>query len=160
MSTKDTVQKFARNIWLAGLGAYGKSAETLTEQFDKAYVESNQLFNDLLNKGDELNKDLQERIVEKTQFESKVDEVRAKLGLNQTISDEQLDALAAKVDTLTAAVAVIAEQKLQQAKTEVAAKATQAKAETPVDEVEATTEAAEPAAKTSRTTRKPRSTRK
>jgi len=152
MSTKDTVQKFARNVWLAGLGAYGKSTETLTEQFDKAYVESNQLFNELLNKGDELNKSLQQRIADKTKFESKVDEVRAKLGLNQTISDEQLDALAAKVETLTAAVTLVAEQKLQQAKSPVEAK--------PAATEDAAATKAEPAAKTSRSTRKPRAVKK
>jgi len=151
MSTKDTVQKFARNVWLAGLGAYGKSAETLTEQFDKAYVESNQLFNDLLSKGDELNQSLQQRIADKTQFESKVDEVRAKLGLNQTISDDQLDVLATKVEALTAAVTLVAEQKLQQAKAEVEVKAAQS---------EVNADAEEAAAKPSRTARKPRSVKK
>jgi len=151
MSTKDTVQKFARNVWLAGLGAYGKSAETFTEQFDKAYVESNQLFNDLLSKGDELNQSLQQRIADKTQFESKVDEVRAKLGLNQTISDDQLDVLATKVEALTAAVTLVAEQKLQQAKAEVEVKVAQS-------EVKA--DAEEAAVKPSRTARKPRSVKK
>ena len=151
MSTKDAVQKVARNIWLAGLGAYGKSAQTVTEQFDKAYVESNQLFNDLLARGDELQTSLTQRINDKTQFESKVDEVRAKLGLNQNISDEQLDALSSKVEALTTAVAVLAEQRLSDAK--------QA-AETKSDEEVAVTVATEPAAKPARTTRKPRASKK
>lgn len=115
MSTKDTVQKFARNVWLAGLGAYGKGTETLTTKFDKAYEESNQLFNDLVNRGSEIQTDLEAKIKQQTQFEQRVDEVRAKLGLGQTISDEQIDALAAKVDALTELVAAVAQKRLAQA---------------------------------------------
>ena len=115
MSTTDTVQKFARNVWLAGLGAYGKGAQTVTETIDKAYVESNQLFNDLVERGTEIQTSLEAKLKQQTVFEKKVDEVRDKLGLNQNVTDEQIDALAAKVDALTEIVAQLAQKKLVEA---------------------------------------------
>jgi len=118
MATKDKVQSFARNVWLAGLGAYGKGSETITNKLDKAYEDSNQLFNELVCKGSEIQTSLEAKIKEKTHFESKVDEVRDKLGLNPTDSDEQIDALTAKVDALTDIVAELAARKLAEQQTE------------------------------------------
>lgn len=115
MSTKDTVQKLARNVWLAGLGAYGKGTDTLASKFDKAYEESNQLFNDLVTRGGEIQSNLEAKIKQQTLFEQRVDEVRNKLGLNESVSDEQIDALAAKVDALTELVAAVAQKRLEQA---------------------------------------------
>lgn len=130
MSTTDSVQKFARNVWLAGLGAYGKGAQTVTETIDKAYVESNQLFNDLVDKGTEIQTSLEAKLKQQNVFERKVDEVRDKLGLNQDISDEQIEALTAKVDALTEIVAELAQKKLAKATAESKAAA---KAETKAD---------------------------
>lgn len=115
MSTREKVQGFARNIWLAGLGAYGKGSEVITDKLDKAYEESNQLFNELVNKGTEIQTSLEAKIKAKTQFESKVDEVREKLGLNSDVSDSQIDELTAKVDALTTIVTELAEKKLAEA---------------------------------------------
>lgn len=142
MATKDKVQSFARNVWLAGLGAYGKGSETLTKKLDKAYEDSNQLFNELVVKGSEIQTSLEQKIKAQTSFESKVDEVRDKLGLNQSASEQQIDELTAKVDALTDIVAELAERRLaeQQAQAALAekpekaprkprAKATEAKAE-------------------------------
>jgi len=113
--TREKVQDFARNVWLAGLGAYGKGSETLTKKLDQAYEESNQLFNELVGKGTEIQASLEAKIKEQTAFENKVDEVREKLGLNTSVSDEQIDALTAKVDALTEIVAQLAERKLAEA---------------------------------------------
>lgn len=117
MSTKDKVQGFARNIWLAGLGAYGKGSEVVTDKLDKAYEESNQLFNDLVTKGAEIQESMEAKIKAKTQFESKVDEVREKLGLNSDVSDNQIDELTAKVEALTNIVTELAEKKLKEQQT-------------------------------------------
>lgn len=127
MSTTDTVQKFARNVWLAGLGAYGKGAQTVTDTIDKAYVESNQLFNELVDKGAEIQTSLEAKLKQQTLFETKVDEVREKLGLNQNVSDEQIDALAAKVDALTEIIAELAQKKLAEATQSQAAASLQSK---------------------------------
>lgn len=153
MSTTDTVQKFARNVWLAGLGAYGKGAQTVTDTIDKAYVESNQLFNDLVDKGTEIQTSLEAKLKQQTVFETKVDEVREKLGLNQNVSDVQIDALSAKVDALTEIIAELAQKKLAQATQSKAAEAAQSKNETPsTDEVQSKD-------KTTSRARKPRATK-
>lgn len=141
MSTKqrvEQVQSFARNIWLAGLGAYGKGSETVSEKLDKAYEESNQLFNDLVSKGTEIQTSLEAKIKAKTQFEDKVDEVREKLGLNTDVSDAQIDELTAKVEALTVIVTELAQKKLEEAKEEKPARTTRkprtAKAEQATEE--------------------------
>jgi len=115
MATKDKVQHFARNVWLAGLGAYGKGSETLTQKLDKAYEESNQLFNDLVSKGTEIQTSLEAKLNAQNRFENKVDEVREKLGLNESASEQQIDELTAKVDALTDIVAQLAERRLAEA---------------------------------------------
>lgn len=154
MSTTDTVQKFARNVWLAGLGAYGKGAQTVTDTIDKAYVESNQLFNDLVDKGTEIQTNLEAKLKQQTVFETKVDEVREKLGLNQNVSDAQIDALAAKVDALTEIIAELAQKKLAQA-TESQAAAT----ELQVKATEQDKEDVQTKEKAQNRTRKPRATK-
>lgn len=112
MATKDKVQKFARNVWLAGLGAYGKGAETVTDKLDRAYEDSNQLFNELVSKGSEIQTSLEAKLKAQTRFESKVDEVRDKLGLNQTVSEQQIEQLTVKVEALTDIVTQLAARKL------------------------------------------------
>ncbi len=134
MATTDKVNKFARNVWLAGLGAYGRSSETLTQKLDKAYEESNQLFNDLVSKGTEIQTTIDSKIKEQNVFERKVDEVREKLGLNQSVSEQQIDELTSKVDALTSIVTTLAEQRLaeQEAGEKPAVKADDKAAEAPV----------------------------
>jgi len=157
MSTKDTVQKFARNVWLAGLGAYGKSAQAVTETIDKAYVESNQLFNDLVVKGAEIQTSLEAKIKQQTAFEQKVDEVREKLGLNQAVSDEQIDELNAKVDALTEIVAALAEKRLAEAtKTQAETQAKASKQDAASDEVTTSATAPKDVDKAPARNRKPR----
>lgn len=58
----------ARKIWLAGLGAYGKSVEDAHGQIDKASQEASKFFHDLVSKGqsieDHSREALKERISE------------------------------------------------------------------------------------------------
>ena len=144
MSTTDKVNKFARNVWLAGLGAYGRSSETITKQLDKTYEESNQLFNELVSKGSEIQATIDDKIKDNV-FERKVDEVREKLGLNQSVSEQQIDELTAKVEVLTNIVMTLAEQKLAQqteaknTEPKVVAKAEEEAAVKAEDKVEKTT---------------------
>jgi polyhydroxyalkanoate synthesis regulator phasin len=112
MATKDKVQSFARNVWLAGLGAYGKGSESLTKKLDQTYEQSNQLFNDLVSRGTEIQATIEAKIKEQSLFETKVDEVREKLGLTGGVTDQQIEELTAKVDTLTTIVTQMAERRL------------------------------------------------
>jgi polyhydroxyalkanoate synthesis regulator phasin len=47
-------ESLARKIWLAGLGAYGMSVEDAQGQLDKASQQASKLFNELVDKGTEI----------------------------------------------------------------------------------------------------------
>lgn len=53
-------EEVARNIWLAGLGAYGRSLEEAQQRVDQ----TNQLFEELVEKGREVEQVSQEKISE------------------------------------------------------------------------------------------------
>ena len=50
----DVAEDTARKIWLAGLGAYGKSIDTVQGQYEKINADSNRIFNELVAKGEAL----------------------------------------------------------------------------------------------------------
>jgi len=115
-------ETLARKIWLAGLGAYGKSVEDAHEQIDKASHEASKLFHDLVSKGqsiedqnreaikarideakDRLN-EARERVSEAAgsrtrSVEEMIDRVRDKMGIDDP-AHARLDALARQVNSL------------------------------------------------------------
>ena len=63
MTTTDTIkgkinesEEMARKIWLAGLGAYGKSVEEAQGRYEKLSEEANKMFDELVTKGETLKK--------------------------------------------------------------------------------------------------------
>ena len=50
--TVNNAEEFARKIWLAGLGAYGKSVDEAQGRYEKISSEANKLFDDLVAKGE------------------------------------------------------------------------------------------------------------
>ncbi len=116
MSKIETVTKkinqaedLARKIWLAGLGAYGKGYDEAQDQ----YTEATKLFNDLVDKGEKLEGEAKQKIQAETDsikssVETRVADVRSKLGLDKSDSDEKIEELSAKIDALTEAVAKMA----------------------------------------------------
>ena len=109
---KETVtnaEEFARKIWLAGLGAYGKSMDEAQNNFEKVTEEANKLFEELVAKGENLESEAKGKIKQTTSdVEARVAEVRKKLGLDADNSDQKIEELSAKVDALTEAVAKLA----------------------------------------------------
>lgn len=103
-NTIDTAEEVARKIWLAGLGAYGKSFEEIQTQYEKLNTETTRLFEELVTKGAKLEAGTKEKIKEKTAVEQRVEEVRKKLGLDSEDTDTKIDELSQKVDALTIAV--------------------------------------------------------
>lgn len=101
-------EDFARKIWLAGLGAYGKSFDEAQGQYEKLSSETTKVFNELVVKGEVLETEAKSKIKAKTNVEERVAEVRKKLGLDKGNSDERIDELSAKIDALTDAVAKLA----------------------------------------------------
>lgn len=101
-------EDFARKIWLAGLGAYGKSFDEAQGQYEKLTTEAGRVFEDLVEKGESLETEAKAKIKSKTNVEVRVAEVRRKLGLDKAGSEDKVEELSAKIDALTDAVAKLA----------------------------------------------------
>ncbi len=101
-------EDFARKIWLAGLGAYGKSFDEAQGQYEKLSAEASKLFDELVVKGETLESEAKAKIKTTTNVEERVSEVRQKLGLDKQGSDDKVEELSAKIDALTDAVAKLA----------------------------------------------------
>ena len=104
----DVAEDVARKIWLAGLGAYGKSVDSVQGQYDKVNADSNRVFNELVAKGEVLEGQAKDKIKEKTAVDQRVAEVRKKLGLDKTEEVNKIEALSQKIDDLTDIVAKLA----------------------------------------------------
>lgn len=104
-------EDFARKIWLAGLGAYGKSIDEVQGQYEKLNAEAGKVFDDLVVKGEQLEGEAKGKLKEKTNIESRVAEVRSKLGLDKQSNDDKIAELTAKIDALTTAVAKLSADK-------------------------------------------------
>jgi len=110
MSTKDTLENMARNTWLAGLGSIDSSKEALGKSIDAAQEKSNNLYTELLSRGE----------VMQSKFNHKKDEIQAKgkrfLGMaSKETQDERLAKLNATVDQLTVAIATLIEKRKAEA---------------------------------------------
>jgi hypothetical protein len=106
MSTKDTLESMARNTWLAGLGSIGSSKEALGKSIDAAQQKSNNLYNELLSRGEEI----------QSKINDKKDEIQSKgkkiLGLGSEKSqEEKLVQLNIAVDHLTNVVVNLIEKR-------------------------------------------------
>lgn len=106
-NTIETAEEAARKIWLAGLGAYGKSFEEIQSQYEKLNDESSRLFKELVSKGEKLEAVTKEKLTVKTNVEKRVEDVRKRLGLDNSDTDSKIDELSQKVDALTEAVSKI-----------------------------------------------------
>lgn len=104
----DVAEDVARKIWLAGLGAYGKSVDGLQDQYEKVEADSNRIFTDLVAKGEALESEAKTKIKEKAAVDQRVSEVRKKLGLDKSEQSEKIDELSKKIDDLTDLVAKLA----------------------------------------------------
>jgi hypothetical protein len=104
MSTKDTVENIARNTWLAGLGSIDSSKDALSKSIDAAQEKSNNLYSELLAKGEEI----------QGKINDKKDDIHAKgkqlFCINKKVSDEEKIAqLNAAVDQLTSVIVKLVE---------------------------------------------------
>ena len=104
----DIAEDVARKIWLAGLGAYGKSADSLQGQYEKVNADSNRVFTELVAKGEALESEAKTKIKEKTAVDQRVADVRKKLGLDKTEQTDKIETLSKKIDDLTELVAKLA----------------------------------------------------
>jgi len=105
-NTIDTAEEMARQIYLAGLGAYGKSFEQMQSQYSKLNAETSRFFEALVAKGEKLESNTNQKIKRQTAVDKRVEEVRKKLGLDNThtATEAKIEELTKKVDALTKAI--------------------------------------------------------
>lgn len=107
---KDTNTDMAKNIWLAGLGAYGKAFDEASERYEKVSKETSRMFDELVSKGrrlegetsDKINHTLMDVKEKSTHtLDERITQVRQALGFGEFSRDSKLDELHHKVDALS-----------------------------------------------------------
>lgn len=100
----DKASEIAKNIWLAGVGAYGKAVDDAQGRLEKA-MEPPKLFRDLVKAGTALEDDAREALETATAARNSVEEriqrVRENFHMQRPARIEDLTALHKKVDQLT-----------------------------------------------------------
>ena len=113
--TTDKASDMAKNIWLAGLGAYGKAYDDAVSRVEQAGKDVPKLFDDLVKKGANIEADSPpaENPLEKarTDIEERIAKMRENLGFGRIIStNDDISQLTAKVDALTNKVNSLSEE--------------------------------------------------
>ncbi|MFN2328001.1 MAG: phasin family protein [Chromatocurvus sp.] len=100
----DKAGEIAKNIWLAGVGAYGRAVDEAHGRLEKAGVESPKLFRDLVKAGAALEEEAQEALQAGQQarhsVEERINRVRDNFNLQRPVKGEDLIALHEKIDRL------------------------------------------------------------
>jgi hypothetical protein len=97
----DKASEIAKNIWLAGVGAYGRAVEEAQDRLEKA-MEPPKLFRDLVKAGTALEEDARESTLSARQsVEERINRVRENFHNQRPARVEDLIALHKKVDLLT-----------------------------------------------------------
>ena len=108
----DKAEAMAKNIWLAGLGAYSKTYEELSERYEDVqdkYEEINsegqKVFNHLVDRGQLVQEQLESKVTKgKESLEDRVEEIKNRLGgsLSSFIDiPEKLRDAAEKIEVLS-----------------------------------------------------------
>jgi len=100
----DKASEIARNIWLAGVGAYGKAVEDAQDRLEKA-MEPPKLFKELVKAGSALEEDARQALsgtaAARQSVEERISRVRENFHMQRPARIEDLAALERKVDQLT-----------------------------------------------------------
>jgi polyhydroxyalkanoate synthesis regulator phasin len=101
----DKASEIAKNIWLAGVGAYGKAVEDAQGRLEKVGMEPPKLFRELVKAGTALEDDAREALETTTaarhSVEERINRVRENFHMQRPARIEDLTALHKKVDQLT-----------------------------------------------------------
>ena len=145
----------AHKTWLVGVGAYDSGREKAADKIDQLFVESSQFVNELLEKGESIETQIQEKLEARKMLKDKISALKAKLGFGNENRDQQIDMLTQRVDSLIEVVAKLAQQKAAEKKATTTKKAPAKKAAKPAAKATVTKAtaktAAKPAAKTTAT---------
>lgn len=112
----DKASEIAKNIWLAGVGAYGRAVDEAQDSLKKATPQPPKLFRDLVKAGAELEEEAREaRAAAKSSVEERIARVRENFQMQRPARVEDLQALHKKVDKLSRKVDALAKMLAEQA---------------------------------------------
>lgn len=101
----DKAGEIAKNIWLAGVGAYGRAVDEAQGRLEKAGVEPPKLFKDLVKAGAALEEEARDAIeagqAARNTVEERINRVRDNFNLQRPARGEDLLALHEKIDRLS-----------------------------------------------------------
>ena len=98
----DKASEIAKNIWLAGVGAYGKAVDEAQDSLKKATPQPPKLFRELVKAGTELEEEAREaRAAAKSSVEERIARVRENFHMQRPARVEDIESLHRKVDKLT-----------------------------------------------------------
>ena len=108
----DKASEIAKNIWLAGVGAYGRAVDEAQGRLEKAGVETPKLFRDLVKAGTALEEEARDEDKSTTStkhsVEDRINKVRENFNLQRPARVEDIAALDAKVDLLSRKIDLLA----------------------------------------------------
>tara|TARA_R110001592_G_scaffold295594_2_gene565766 strand:+ start:124082 stop:124564 length:483 start_codon:yes stop_codon:yes gene_type:complete len=100
----DKAGEIAKNIWLAGVGAYGKAVDEAQGRLERA-MEPPKLFRDLVKAGSALEEDARQALeagnAAKSSVEQRISRVRENFHMQRPARIEDITALQKKVDQLS-----------------------------------------------------------
>ncbi|MFV8819450.1 phasin family protein [Haliea sp. E17] len=107
----DKASEFARHIWLAGVGAYGRAVDEAQSSLKKATPQPPKLFRELVKAGAALEEEANEATAAaRASVEERIAQVRENFHLQRPARVEDLQALHSKIDELTRQVEALADQ--------------------------------------------------
>lgn len=104
--SKLNVEKIAKEIWLAGLGAYGRSFDQVKTLSNKISDKGQKFFDKLVARGEKVQSKAEEKIKEgksdlENRFESRIEKLKSYVPTSaNTEIKEQLGKVSRKLDTL------------------------------------------------------------
>ena len=101
---------------LASVGAYDSGREIAANKFDQMFVDGSELVNDLLEKGESLEVQIQAKLEIQNMLRGKISALKARLGFGDESRNQQIDMLSQRVDNLIEVVAKLAQQKAAEKK--------------------------------------------
>lgn len=113
----DKASEIAKNIWLAGVGAYGKAVDEAQGRLERA-MEPPKLFRDLVKAGSALEEDARQALeagnAAKSSVEQRISRVRENFHMQRPARIEDIAALQKKVDHLSRKVDKLAKALAEQ----------------------------------------------
>jgi polyhydroxyalkanoate synthesis regulator phasin len=104
----DKASEIARNIWLAGVGAYGKAVDDAQSRLEKAGVEPPKLFKELVKAGAALEEEARETMSSRksgsSSVEERINKVRENFSLGRYVRGNDIESLHRKIDDLAGQV--------------------------------------------------------